>query len=65
MGRDAQAVQPSEAGRHGGEASPETDQIPTPTEEHSQEDRRAVGPRHRQQHGEDEGKMDNECCFSN
>lgn len=53
VGRGERAVQPPEAGRHGGEASPETDQISTPAEERPEEDGRSVGPRCPQQHGED------------
>lgn len=53
VGGDRQAVQPPEAGRHVGEASPETDQISPPPEERDEEDGRAVGPRHCQQHGEE------------
>lgn len=44
VGGGAQAVQPPEASRHGGQASPATHQIPTAAQKHSQEDGRAVGP---------------------
>lgn len=44
-------MQPAEAGRHVGEASSAADQIPPPAEERLEEDGRAVGAGHRQQHG--------------
>lgn len=52
VGRDAQAVQSAEAGRHGGEASPEAHQVSAPAEEHPEEDGRAGHTRRPQQHGE-------------
>lgn len=53
VGGDTQAVQPAQAGRHGGQAPPATHQVPPAAQKHSQEDGRAVGARRPQRHGED------------
>lgn len=45
-------MQSAEAGRYGGEASPETHQVPAAAEEHPEEDGRAGDTRRPQQHGE-------------
>lgn len=44
-------MQPPEADRHVGQASPETDQIPPPADEGPEEDGRPVDTGQSQQHG--------------